>query len=85
MVWVVGILTKIHPIKFVEYIRLSSINGRGIPVFGLLIVVRVEVDVVYDDGVGGREVDAQPACTRRQQEHEYILRIILVYQVLSVT
>ena len=53
------------------------------PVLGLLVVVGVEVDVVEDDGVGGGEVDAQPARLRRQDEQENTaVRVELVYQVL---
>ena len=40
------------------------------PVFGLLVVVGVEVEVVEDDGVGGSEVDAQAAGLGRQDENE---------------
>ena len=53
------------------------------PVLCLLVVVGVEVDVVEDDGVGGRQVDAQPARLRRQDEEENtVVRVELVYQVL---
>ena len=53
------------------------------PVLCLLVVVGVEVDVVEDDGVGGGEVDAQPARLRRQDEVENTaVRVELVYQVL---
>ena len=50
-----------------------------IPVFSLLIIVGIEVDVVDDDGVCSREVDAEPACLRGQQEHEDIRVVVLVY------
>ena len=36
----------------------------------LQVVLRVPVRVVDDDGVGGRQVDAQPTRTRAQQEHK---------------
>ena len=53
------------------------------PVLCLLVVVGVEVDVVEDDGVGRRQVDAQPARLRRQNEQENTaVRVELVYQVL---
>ena len=53
------------------------------PVLGLLVVVGVEVDVVEDDGVGRRQVDAQPARLGRQDEQENTgVRVELVYQVL---
>ena len=53
------------------------------PVLGLLVVVGVEVDVVEDDGVGGRQVDAQPARLGRQDEQENTgVCVELVYQVL---
>ena len=54
------------------------------PVLGLLVVVRVEVDVVDDDDVGGRQVDAEAAGSRRQQEDEDLLvPVELVNQLLS--
>ena len=37
-------------------------------VLGLLVVVRVEVEVVENDGVGGRQVDAETAGFGRQDE-----------------
>ena len=40
------------------------------PVFGLLIVVGVEVDIVEYDSVGSNQVDAQTACLGGQQEDE---------------
>ena len=50
-------------------------------VLRLLVVVRVTVDVVEDDGVGRRQVDAQAAGARRQQEHEDVrVVVVLVYQ-----
>ena len=53
-------------------------------VFRLLVVVGVEVDVVEDDGVGRRQVDAQPARLGRQDEEENtVVGVETVYQVLS--
>ncbi len=55
-------------------------------VLGLLVVVRVEVDVMQDDDVGGGEVDAQPPGPGGQQEHVDLFVIVeLVYQLLSET
>ena len=62
---------------------LPGLSDPVAPVLGLLVVVGVEVDVVKDDGVGGGEVDAQPARLRRQDEQENTaVRVELVYQVL---
>ena len=40
------------------------------PVLGLLVVVRVKVEVVEDDGVGRGQVDAEPARPGGQDEDE---------------
>jgi len=37
-------------------------------ILGLLVVVRVEVDVVQDDGIGRRQVNTQAARFGRQDE-----------------
>ena len=43
------------------------------PVLSLFVVVRVEVEVVEDDGVGRRQVDAQTSRLGRQNEYENAL------------
>ena len=40
------------------------------PVLGLLVVVRVKVEVVEDDGVGRGQVDTEPASPGGQDEDE---------------
>ena len=42
------------------------------PRLRLQVVLWVPVGVVDDDGIGSRQVDAQAACTRTQQEDEAI-------------
>lgn len=47
----------------------------------LLVVVRIAVDVMQDDHVGGGQVDAEPSSSSGQQEHEDVLvRVELVDQ-----
>ena len=54
------------------------------PVLCLLVVVRVEVNVVQDDGVGSSQVDAQPPGPRGQQEHKDVrVGVELVNQLKS--
>ena len=54
-------------------------------VFRLLVVVRVEVDIVEHNNVSCRQVDAESARARRQQEDEDVgLRVVSVDQFLSV-
>ncbi len=54
------------------------------PVFGLLVVVGVEVEVVKDDGVGGGQVDAQSSGFGRKNEDENtIVGVVLVDQNLT--
>ena len=43
---------------------LPGLAQAVVAVLRLLVVVRVTVDVVEDDGVGGRQVDAQAAGAR---------------------
>jgi hypothetical protein len=53
-------------------------------VLGLLVVVRVEVEVVENDSVGRRQVDAEAAGFRRQDEDENaFVVVVLVDQDLS--
>jgi len=53
-------------------------------VFGLLVVVGVEVEVVEDNGVGGGQVDAQPSGFGRKNEDENtIVGVVLVDQNLT--
>ena len=55
-------------------------------VFGLLVVVRVEVEVVENDGVGGRQVDAETAGFGRQDEDKDAVVVVeLVDQNLPET
>ena len=55
-------------------------------VLGLLVVVRVEVEVVENDGVGGRQVDAEAAGFGRQDEDEDAVVVVeLVDQNLPET
>ena len=54
------------------------------PVLGLLVVVGIEVDVVEDNHVGRRQVDAQPArLGRKQEDEEAVVLVEAVDQVLS--
>ena len=53
-------------------------------VFGLFVVVGVEVDIVHDDDISWRQVDAQSTGPCRQQEHEdRIVVIELIDQILA--
>ncbi len=53
-------------------------------VLGLLVVVRVEVEVVENDSVGRRQVDAEATGFRRQDEDENaFIVVVLVDQDLS--
>jgi len=39
-------------------------------ILGLAINLRIETDVVKDDGVGGRQVDAHASSARRKQKYK---------------
>lgn len=55
------------------------------PVLCLLVVVRIEVEVVEDHGVGRRQVDAQAPRPCGQDEDEYLRVIIeLVNEILPL-
>lgn len=56
------------------------------PVLCLFVIVWVEVDVVDDDNICGREVYPQSPGTGRQDEDKYTLVLCIpVNQLLSVT
>ena len=46
------------------------------PVLRLLVVVRIEVEVVEDHGVGGSQVDAEAACSGGQYEDKNVLLLV---------
>jgi len=48
------------------------------PILGLLIVVRIEVDIVNDACVGGRQVDAHATGFGGEQKHENAVVVIEV-------
>ena len=55
------------------------------PVLRLLVVVRVEVQVVEDHRVGRRQVDAQaPRPGRQNEDEDFRVLVELVYQILAV-
>jgi hypothetical protein len=43
------------------------------PILGLLVVVRVEIDIVDDDRVGGRQINTQPASSSRKHKEENLV------------
>lgn len=54
-------------------------------VLGLLVIVRVEVDIVDYDGIRCGQVDSEAPGSRRQQEHENALVLrVLVNKLLPV-
>lgn len=55
-------------------------------VLSLLIIVRVEVNVMEDDRVSSSEINSQAPGSCRQQEHENVIIICkLVNQLLPVS
>ena len=53
-------------------------------IFGLFVVVRVEVDIVQNDNIGSSEVDAETSSSRREKEDEDVaVRVVRVDQILS--
>lgn len=55
------------------------------PVLGLFVIVGVEVDVVDNDSVGRRQVDAESSGSGRQQKNEYAAVLhVLVDEFLAL-
>ena len=54
-------------------------------IFGLFVVVRVEVDIVQNDNIGSSEVDTETSSSRREEEDKDVaVRVVRVNQILSV-
>ena len=54
-------------------------------IFGLFVVVRVEVDIMENDYIGSSEVDAETSSSRREEEDKDVaVRVVRVNQILSV-
>jgi len=49
------------------------------PIFSLLVVVRVAIDIVQYDDASGRQIDSQTSCLRRKNEDE--VRLVVVERV----
>ena len=53
-------------------------------IFGLFVVVRVEVDIMENDNIGSCEVDTETSSSRREEEDEDVaVRVVRVDQILS--
>lgn len=47
-------------------------------IFGLFVIVRVEIDVVHNDHISRGQIDTYSTGSRRQQKYQYFTVVIVV-------
>ena len=57
-------------------VKLPRLTDPVASILGLLVIVRVEVEVVENDRVGGREVDSEAAGFGGQDEDEVLVVVV---------